>query len=274
MDRIKVGHIKYINTYPIFYTILKAQEAMPFDLVSDIPTVLNRMMREGALDVSLISSSAYAVPSAPYLVHSDFCLASTGYVNSVLLISTKDINDLKDAKIGLSNASATSSNLIKIILKEFYSFSNTFSYVPYQEDLHQSLTTHDAVLIIGDEALRFRNNGSYKVYDIGQLWKERTGYPVVFAIIAINPWSAETHRDTLELLFEKFNQSHTIFKKRPAEIAAYAKAHSKLPLDFMEYFSSLNYIFTEECKEGLMFYYRMLERCGLAQRVEQLRFYQ
>ncbi|MCK5256624.1 MAG: hypothetical protein KAQ81_11410, partial [Deltaproteobacteria bacterium] len=56
MNRIKLGHIKYINSYPIFYTILKERKNLPFDLVSDIPTRLNALMRKGDLDVSLISS--------------------------------------------------------------------------------------------------------------------------------------------------------------------------------------------------------------------------
>ena len=32
MNRVRLGHIKYINTYPIFYTILKERGRLPFDL--------------------------------------------------------------------------------------------------------------------------------------------------------------------------------------------------------------------------------------------------
>ena len=273
MHRLKVGHIKYINSYPIFYTILKGSDQLPFDLVSDIPTRLNRMMRKGNLDVSLISSFEYAETPENYLIYRDFCLASTGYVNSVLLISTKDIEDLDGAQIGFSNSSATSINLIKIILKEFYNFSNHFNQVSYQEDFDVSLKTNDALLIIGDEALKFVDHYKYKVYDISNLWTERTGYPVVFAIIAINAKSADTYHNQLEILFEKFNESHKIFKEHPELIAEYAKSHSPLSIDFLEYFSNLTYTFTDEFKEGLFYYYRMLEKCGLIPKAEKLRLY-
>ena len=273
MNRIRVGRINYVNTYPLFYTILKEKHTLPFDIVSDIPTALNRMMREGELDVSLISSSEYATTSSQYLVYSDYCLASTGYVNSVLLIAKKDIEDLQGARIGLSTSSATSSNLIKIILKEFYGFHNTFIPVSCGNDFDRSLSTNDALLIIGDEALRFKNSGAYKVYDIGQLWMERTGYPVVFGIIAVNPQSIKTHKGPLDMLFSTFHESHAHYKRRPEDIAALAQSHSQLSLNFTDYFSHLNYIFSDELKKGLLYYYRMLAQYGLGHTVDQLRFY-
>ena len=273
MNRVRLGHINYINAYPIFYTILKEREKLPFDLVSDVPARLNDMMRKGDLDLSLISSFEYAARPEHYLIQRDFCLASTGYVNSVLLISKKDIKKLDSAKIGFSNSSATSINLIKIIFREFYGFSNNFSRVSDQEDCDVSLKANDALLIIGDEALKFVDNGKYKVYDIGNLWTEKTGYPIVFAIIAINIESAKIYHDKFGVIFEKFNESHEIFKENPAVIAEFAKSLSTLSIDFLNYFSNLTYTFTNEFKEGLSYYYRMLEKCGLIRKAEKLRFY-
>lgn len=273
MHRLRLGHIKYINSYPIFYTILKERESLPFELVSDIPTRLNTLMRKGDLDVSLISSYEYAAAPGSYLIHNEFCLASTGYVNSVLLVSKKDLEDLDGATIGLTSSSATSIHLMKVILSEFYGFSNTFNRIPYNDDVDASLKTNDAVLIIGDEALKFVDNGTYNVYDIGNLWTERTGHPVVFAIIAINTRSAQIHKNELATIFEKFHQSHAILKTRPEEIADFAKRQSTLSIDFVKYFLNLTYTFTNEFKEGLAHYFKMLHRCGLIQKVEPLKFY-
>lgn len=273
MHKIRVGRINYINTYPLFYTILKEGSTLPFEIVSDVPTALNRMMREGELDVSLISSSEYATAPANHLIYSDYCLASTGYVNSVLLISKRDIAHLQGARIGLSSSSATSSNLIKIILKEFYGFDNTFVPVTCGGDFDRLLTLNDALLIIGDEALRFKNTGSYKVYDIGQLWMERTGHPVVFALIAVNAQSACTCKGIIEMLFNAFHESHAYYKKHPEDIATLARAHSSLSLNFEDYFSHLSYTFSDALKQGLFYYYRMLEKCNLGHPVKQVRFY-
>jgi chorismate dehydratase len=273
MHRTQVGHIQYINTYPLFYNLMKERGTLPFNLVSDIPSRLNAMMREGELDASFISSFEYAAASENYLIQPDICLASTGYVNSVLLISTRDIEDLDGADIGLSNASATSSNLIRILLKEFYGFSNTFHYISYREKFHVSLKNHDAILIIGDEALQFNDHATCKVYDIGQLWTEKTGFPIVFALFVINTRSAKTCKKELDLLFAKINESHTLFKEHPEVIAQFAREHSELSINYMDYYSNLTYTFTDELKEALVYYYRMLEKCSIIKDSVQLRFY-
>ena len=273
MHRAQIGHIQYINTYPLYYTLMKERETLPFNLISDIPARLNEMMRKGELDASFISSFEYAAASEKYLIQPDICLASTGYVNSVLLISTRDIKDLGGADIGLSNASATSSNLIRILLKEFFGFSNTFHYISYQEQFQVSLENHDAILIIGDEALQFKDDGRYKIYDIGQLWAEKTGYPIVFALLAISTRSAKTCKKTLDLLMAKINESQKIFKEQPEVIAQFARTHSDLSINYLDYFSNLTYTFTDELKEALLYYYRMLEKCSIIQDPVTLRFY-
>ena len=273
MNRLAVGQIRYINTYPIYYVILQELDLLPFDLVSEVPAVLNAMMRRGELDVSLISSSEYAQAQDRYLIHRDFCLASAGYVNSVLLVSNRAVEDLNGATIGLSSSSATSSNLIRIMLQECYGYANAFQPVSGPADFRECLRVHDAVLIIGDDALHFNQRQGYYVYDIGKLWTELTGYPVVFAIVAVNALSAGEKKDLLRLFFQKLNQSHGLFEKHPEQIAAYAQSRSTLSLNFGEYYSHLSYKFTREFEEGLLYYYRMLAKYRLAPPVEGIRYY-
>ena len=215
MRKLAVGQICYVNSYPLFYTIIHERDSLPFDVVTEVPAVLNAMMRRGELDVSLVSSFEYTQAQDRYLIHRDFCLASVGYVNSVLLVSKKPIEDLNGAVIGLSPASGTSSNLIRIILKEFYGFTNQFRPVADPADFSGSLKAHDAVLMIGDDALRFDGRDNCRVYDIGRLWTDKTGHPVVFAIVAVNAVSAAEKKDLLSLFFQKLNRSHEFFAGHP-----------------------------------------------------------
>jgi chorismate dehydratase len=273
MRKLAVGQICYVNSYPLFFTIINEHDSLPFDVVTEVPAVLNGMMRRGELDVSLISSFEYTQAQDRYLIHRDFCLASVGYVNSVLLVSNKAIEDLNGAVIGLSPASGTSSNLIRIILKEFYGFTNEFRPVADPADCSGSLKAHDAVLMIGDDALRFDGRVNCRVYDIGKLWTEKTGHPVVFAIIAVNALSAVEKKDLLSLFFRKLKQSHEFFERHPEQIAAYAQSRSTLALNFGEYYSHLTYKFTRELEEGLLYYYRTLAKYRLAPPVEGIRYY-
>ena len=117
------------------------------------------------------------------------------------------------------------------------------------------------------------NNGSYKIYDIGQLWTEKTGYPIVFALLAISIRSAKTCKKALDFLLAKINESQTIFKEQPEVIARYAQSHSELSINYLDYFSNLTYTFTDELKEALLYYYRMLEKCSIIKDTVKLRFY-
>jgi chorismate dehydratase len=273
MHKLAVGQIGYVNSYPLFYTIIQEGDSLPFDVVTEVPAVLNGMMRRGELDVSLISSFEYTQAQDRYLIHRDFCLASVGYVNSVLLVSNRAIEELNGAVIGLSPASGTSSNLIRIILKEFYGFANEFRLVANPDDSGVSLAAHDAVLMIGDDALRFDGRANRRVYDIGKLWTEMTGHPVVFAVIAVNAFSAGEKKDLLRLFFQKLRQSHALFERHPDLIAAYAQSRSTLSLNFGDYYSHLTYQFTRELEEGLLYYYRMLAKHRLAPPVKEIRYY-
>lgn len=273
MRKLAVGQICYVNSYPLFYTIINERDSLPFDVVSGVPAALNGMMRRGELDVSLISSFEYTQAQDRYLIHRDFCLASVGYVNSVLLVSNRAIEELNGALIGLSPASGTSSNLIRIILKEFYGFANEFRCVADPADSVGSLKAHDAVLMIGDDALRCTSRENCRVYDIGKLWTEKTGHPVVFAVVAVNARSAGEKRGLLSLFFQKLQQSHEFFEKHPDQVAAYARSRSTLPLNFGDYYSHLTYKFTPELEAGLLYYYRMLAKHDLAPPVERMRYY-
>jgi chorismate dehydratase len=273
MRKLAVGQIGYVNSYPLFYTIIQEIDSLPFEMTTAVPAVLNRMIRRGELDVSLISSFEYTQAQDRYLIHRDFCLASVGYVNSVLLVSNRAIEDLNGAVIGLSPASGTSSNLIRIMLKEFYGFANEFRLVAEPADFEGSLKAHDAVLMIGDDALRFDGRENWGVYDIGKLWTEKTGHPVVFAVVAVNAFSAGEKKDLLRLFFQKVQQSHELFERHPEQIAAYAQSRSPLKLNFGDYYSHLTYTFTGGLEEGLLYYYRMLAKHRLAPPVQAIRYY-
>jgi predicted solute-binding protein len=111
------------------------------------------------------------------------------------------------------------------------------------------------------------------VYDIGKLWTEKSGHPVVFAVIAVNAFSAGEKKDLLRLFFQKLKQSHAFFERHPERIAAFARSRSTLALNFGDYYAHLTYTFTRELEEGLLYYYRMLAKYRLAPPVEGIRYY-
>lgn len=170
--KIKLGLINFTNCLPLNYTLEKWQ-LENIELVYGNPAQLNKLMAEGVLDVAPVSSIEYLKNKNKYKLIETACISSDGECGSVILFSKKELNKID--KIALPDDSASSIAMLKIILDR-----NDIIYSKHNYEKIDS--SHDAVLFIGDNALKKNNseNDYLFSYDIGKLWKERTGYPAVF----------------------------------------------------------------------------------------------
>ena len=55
---LRVGHLNFVNAYPLYGGLLQGAVQRPVELVSGVPSELNQMLREGDLDLSLVSAHA------------------------------------------------------------------------------------------------------------------------------------------------------------------------------------------------------------------------
>ena len=58
----------------------------------------------------------------------------------------------------------------------------------------------DGALLIGDHALEFKNPSYPYCYDIGELWREKTSFPVVFAVWAVRKDFADKWPDKVHMV--------------------------------------------------------------------------
>jgi len=66
---LRVGKIEYLNTVPVYYGFIKGKvPAEGIEFIDDVPSELNRLLREGLLDASVISSYEYIVNQDRYLL--------------------------------------------------------------------------------------------------------------------------------------------------------------------------------------------------------------
>jgi chorismate dehydratase len=111
----------------------------------------------------------------------DLSISSIGAVASVLLFSRIPIEELGGQTILLSSESATSVNLLRILVKKRFGCSCSFAVS--EQPLDSALREASAMLLIGDMALRASLcETDLYVYDLGRLWHEWTGLPFVFAL--------------------------------------------------------------------------------------------
>ena len=259
-SRLRVGAVSFLNTRPLIYPLLNEDIQTDIELSVHVPSRVATLLSEGELDVGLIPIIEYfrAKPSGTnYCVLPDISIASHGSVKSIQLFSRVPIPDIR--RVALDTSSRTSVALLKILLAEKYGVSPTFT--PCAPTVIPSivLQTFEAVLLIGDPALRHLGSTAYSV-DLGEAWYQLTGLPFVYAC-----WVA---RDEARLadLPEVLRQSKTLGIAQIPEIARVEARKLDLPenlcLDYLQ--NRIKYDLGESEIAGIERFYKYAVKNNLA----------
>jgi chorismate dehydratase len=242
-----------------------------YEFVAGVPADLNRMLRAGMIDVCPSSSIEYAYHPECYKIIPQLSISSIGAVASVLLFSRIPVEKLDGRKILLSSESATSVNLLKILLGQRYGCSCTYETA----QTGVTLTDNDssALLLIGDSALRASfGQSNLFVYDLGEMWFSWTGYPFVFALWLCRKEVAEG--EELGNLARQLIKSKELAPGYLEQIAMSAKEADWMGYDrLLAYWrDNISYQFDERAQAGLMLYYTKCFESGLITAVPPLEF--
>ena len=179
-EPIRVGAVNYLNTKPLIYEL--DQLAPRINLSLDVPSRLADQLAVGELDVALIPAIEY-FRSGQYSVVPDIAIASRGPALSVTLFSR--VPWARICRVALDEGSRTSAALCQVILAKRHGV--TPERVPLPMTATAEEADADAVLLIGDRAMRACLPGFDHAYDLGQEWHEWTGLPFVYAFWAVRP---------------------------------------------------------------------------------------
>lgn len=258
-----LGKISYTNAWPVFHYFDPNKLSYPVEVVTEVPALLNKRIHEGTLDLSAMSSFAYGMHSKRLLLLPDVSVSSKGEVKSILLFSKRKIEELGDGTIALTNTSATSVNLLKILMTKFYKMNP--SYITLEPDLPSMMESADAALLIGDHAIRASwTSHSYYVYDLGELWYNFTNQSMTFAVWAVSADYAENHREVIHEITEAFKASknRSLLDLTPVVREAMGKVGGTESY-WYDYFANLCYDFGENELQGLQLYFRYAHELGL-----------
>jgi len=177
-DLIRVGAVNYLNTKPL---ICDLEELAPgIELILDVPSRLADGLAEGRLDVALIPAIEY-FRAGSYTIVPGLAIASRGPVLSVTLFSKLPWPRIR--RVALDEGSRTSAALVQILLRKRHGVHP--EVVPLPLDRTAEEADADAVLLIGDRAMRACLPGFAHAYDLGQEWHDWTGLPFVYAFWAV-----------------------------------------------------------------------------------------
>jgi chorismate dehydratase len=249
---IRLGRIGYVNMAPVFYR-LDAE----VDEVVGVPTDLNEQLVAGELDVAPISSIAYARNAGRLRLLPRLCVSSEGAVESIQLVSKTPLSQIRT--VAITPESATSVVLTRVL-------------VPAAEHMPlEAFATGDAEaqLLIGDAALRSAFEDPTPHHDLGRLWLERTGLPMVFAV-----WAApEPTHPGLADLEEALVASVRAARAEPEQLAYESSERYGYPPGFLaRYFEKLRYRFGPRERAGLYTFLELARDVGELDEVPELRF--
>jgi len=245
---VRLGRISYVNMAPVFFRLeAEVEEA------TGVPTDLNRRLIAGELDLAPISSIEYARHADRLRLLPRLCVSSEGAVESIQLVSRKPLEQVRS--VAVTPESATSVVLTKVLLPEA-------RHVPLGEEA-------DAKLLIGDAALKSAFEDPTPHHDLGRLWLERTGLPMVFAVWAC-PEPVATGLSELEAALV---DSVLLARAEPEQLAHESSERYGYPPGFLaRYFEKLRYRFGPRERAGLLTFLELAHDVGELDEVPELRF--
>lgn len=268
---LKIGQIEYANCFPLFHVLRENFPCSGYKFVVGFPTELNRMLLSGEIDVCPASSIEYAWHPDRYTILPQLSISSIGAVASVLLFSKVPVDMLNGRSILLSSESATSVNLLKILLHQ--RFDCSCSYTKALPDATSPYGDSSAILLIGDSALKASLEKSDTfVYDLGEMWHTWTGYPFVFALwLCRNEVAKRLELKNLaRLLIDAKNLVPAFLDKieMPATTVAWMGRDRLLSY----WRDNISYQLDDRAQAGLMLYFSKCYEGGLIPSVPDLNF--
>ena len=247
---LRIGCVKYLNSRPLI-------RGWSGGMVFDHPSDLCRKLADGDLKVALVSSFEF-LRNPIYRIVDNVSISSDGPVHSVIVAHRGDISKVQE--IDLDPASLTSVNLLRLLggelgLKWRFAGPNRAC----EAAVSGSLSDTKAHLLIGDQAIRFRQkcSGDFQFWDLGEQWKKLVGLPFVYALWLIRP---------------EFEDSETIARRlralrdeNLAELDKLIAEEKEFDPEFCSryYREYLRFSFGEREKEGLRTFATLCAKHGL-----------
>lgn len=255
MSDLRVGRISALNMYPIYHHLEEAR--LPGVTFTDgLPAALNAGVIGGTLDVSAMSSIEYARNADRLRLIPAGCIACEGAVDSIRLLSPVPLAGI--TRVAVTPHSASSVTLLRILLGPDVAF-RVLDTPPAS-----AIARGDAVLLIADEALEAHRDGlaPYST-DLGEMWQQRTGLPMVFAVWAARADAARACEPEIARLAAAIDEARAAYAADPDAVAAHAAERFPFPVEFIrEYLARLSYGFGPAERAGLARFLELARAAG------------
>lgn len=264
MNTLRVGRISALNMFPVYYGLERApHEDLVF--VDGVPAELNAALLGGDLDVSAVSSIAYARNCGQLNLMPVASITADGAVDSIQLFSNVPFARVR--RVMVTPESATSVALLRILLGP-----GPPEFATLVGPVEDALSDVDAVLLIGDQALEALRAGVGRFRtDLAAAWHAKTELPMVFAVWASRAEVDHERPGEVASLGERIRGARTLYETEPEIVSRAAAERFPFPLEYVRaYLRRLRYDFGPAERAGLERFLEMARSAGLLDAVPEL----
>ncbi|MGE5110195.1 MAG: menaquinone biosynthetic enzyme MqnA/MqnD family protein [Acidobacteriaceae bacterium] len=296
MRPLQISAISFLNTAPLMWDFEhqpSAELRNNFNIDYTVPSACADALAAGTADIGIIPVFTYAqIPNL--VVVPDVAIASRGPVRSIVLVSKKPLEQVET--VAADTSSRTSVALTQVLLTKWYGGKRDL--VPTDPDLDKMLAACDAALIIGDPALIISEKisrptrpraverggwgsfnhakfGDLHVFDLAELWVEKTGKPFVFAVWAVREQALQECKPGLDVagIFQR-SRDRGLTAQNIATIAKEWSPRLGLSEQVISDYLTENiyYKLDASCTDGLQKFFQYSRELGLIEDVPQMLF--
>lgn len=253
-SRPRVGHIQFLNCLPLYWGLARTGTLLDLELSKDTPERLSEQLIRGDLDIGPVTLVEYLRNADDLVAFPGIAVGCDGPVMSCVIVSQLPLDRLDRARVALGSTSRTSVRLAQLLLAERYGVRPDYYTCP--PDLGLMMQEADAAVLIGDAALRANLHDAprlgLQVHDLGQMWKEWTGLPFVFAVWAARKDFLAAHPETAAKVHEAFLASRDLSLEEVTKVAEQAARWEAFDAEVLEqYFTTLDFRFGPDQLAGV-----------------------
>lgn len=259
-----IGITDSLEFLPLIYGLKKKLVPYDFQISSGDINENSRKLREGEIEIGLISSLTYALKKETWQIIPDLCVSAHHSVKHIQLFFKKGLTDIQ--KVAVVKDAASEAVLLKILMREKFMMSP--EYIEMDSDLEKMLSQADAALIVGDRTLDYYNTHRNRL-DLNEEWLDLTGLPFVYAFWAGREMTVT--KNDLQAIRSSFELGVKNLEKISKE---YAKGHSQNWSFYHDFFTqNMSYTFSDLEKDGLNEFYNYAFFYGYTEFIPDLYFY-
>ncbi|MHC0430445.1 menaquinone biosynthetic enzyme MqnA/MqnD family protein [Streptomyces sp. O3] len=244
--RPRVGHIQFLNCLPLYWGLARTGALLDLELSKDTPERLSEQLVQGDLDIAPITLVEFLKHADELVAMPDIAVGCDGPVMSCVIVSQLPLDRLDGARVALGSTSRTSVRLAQLLLAERVGVRPDYYTCP--PDLGVMMQEAEAAVLIGDAALRANLHDGprlgLQVHDLGQMWKDWTGLPFVFAVWAARRDYLAREPQVVHKVHEAFLASRDVSLEEVGKVAEQAARWEAFDAEVLErYFTTLDFRF-------------------------------